>query len=68
MPDELTPDHKLAANIVRELLDAKLMHGSKKESVRGALLDGSATEEDWRNWVDNALFPREVKEDEVNAD
>lgn len=55
MPDETkAPDEKLANEIAGKLLAAGLIPSRRAEAVATKLLTGTATEADWRNWIDTA--------------
>ncbi|MCW5955976.1 MAG: hypothetical protein KIT61_05280 [Pyrinomonadaceae bacterium] len=67
MPDEnRPPDEKLADEIAGKLLAAGHIPARRVEIVTTKLLTGTATEEDWRNWIDTARS--DSQRSEVHAD
>lgn len=68
MADEnKSPDEKLADEIAGKLLATGLIPARRAETVTTKLLTGTATEADWRNWIDTARSDSRRSEDQADA-
>lgn len=57
---EKDPNKKLAEKIVKELLSRKMIPPEKEPEVFGKLANGTASQEDWRLWIDMPLMKEEA--------
>lgn len=60
-----SPAQELANLIVENLGNESLIPKRRYESVRAKLLNGNASEADWRLWIYAALGENSVDEEEV---
>lgn len=68
MPDENRPaDQKLADEIVGKLIAEGLIPANRAETIITKLLTGTATDIDWRSWIDTARTDSERAEVQTDA-
>lgn len=68
MPEEnQVADEKLAGEIVKNLLAEGLIPARRAKDLTDKLLTGTATENDWRNWIDTARSDSDRSEVHTDA-
>ncbi|MEJ7849536.1 MAG: hypothetical protein WKF92_15750 [Pyrinomonadaceae bacterium] len=58
------PNQKLVNEIIESLTAEKLIPENRSELIRGKILAGTASVDDWRNWIDTAQLEM-AKDEEV---
>lgn len=57
----LSPNERLAAQIVASLLEKELITSGDLPKVHAALNSGKAKQEDWSGWMNNGIKAKQTK-------
>ncbi len=66
MPDNRTPNERLAEIVAGALVSAGLIQSARLEELKRKLAAGTAKPEDWSHWIENAQ--RDAQRKERNGD
>ena len=59
-PATRTPNEQLADKIVESLCAKQLIPAAKKNEILGKLTKGTATQDDWKLWLEMPLMKKEA--------